>query len=145
MSELSSLTGRGAEVFIRLGVLTLLVGWCFIIIQPFIGIIGWAVVMAVALYPTFERLRSMLGGRTKSAAVLLSACFLLAFIAPAVVLSETLVSGVRMVAKSLEEGTLAIPMPSESVRSWPVVGERVAELWTLAATNLRAGASPFPR
>ena len=139
MIEPPSLSARGAEVFIRIALIALLVGWCFIIIQPFIGIIGWAVVMAVALHPTFERLRAMMGGRTKSAAVLLSVCFLLVFIAPAIVLSETLVSGVRMVAKALEDGTLTIPMPSDSVRSWPVVGDRVADLWTLAATNLDAG------
>ena len=143
MIEPPSLSARGAEVFIRIALIALLVGWCFIIIQPFIGIIGWAVVMAVALHPTFERLRAMMGGRTKSAAVLLSVCFLLVFIAPAIVLSETLVSGVRMVAKALEDGTLTIPMPSDSVRSWPVVGDRVAELWTLAATNLDAVASQF--
>ena len=69
--------------------------------------------------------------------------FLLVFIAPAVVLSETLVSGVRMLATNLQNGSLAIPMPSESVRDWPVIGDRVADFWTLAATNLDALAAQF--
>ncbi len=143
MAETNTLAGRGAEVFIRIGALVLLVGWCFVIVQPFIGIIGWAVVMAVALYPTFDRLQSALGGRTKSAAALMTIGFLLVFIVPAVVLSETLVTGVRMVAGELQRGTIAIPLPSESVKAWPLIGERVAEAWTLAATNLDATVAQF--
>ena len=137
------LTGRGAEVTIRIGLIVLLVGWCFVIVQPFIGIIGWSVVMAVALYPTFDRLRALLGGRTKSAAVLLTIAFLLVFIVPAVVLSETLVSGVRTLARDLQDGTLAIPLPSAAVREWPVIGHRLADAWTLAATNLDTAVLQF--
>jgi len=143
MTEQTTLTGRGAEVAIRIGLLVLLVGWCFVIVRPFIGIIGWAVVMSVALYPTFDRLRTLLGGRTKSAAALMTIVFLLVFIVPAVVLSETLVSGVRMLATNLQNGSISIPMPSASVRDWPVIGDRVADLWTLAATNLDALATQF--
>jgi predicted PurR-regulated permease PerM len=132
----NTLAGRGAEIFIRLGALVLLVAWCFVIVQPFIGIIGWSIVMSVALFPTFDRLRTLMGGRTKSAAVLMTVAFLLVFIVPAVVLSETLVGGVRMVAAELQHGTLKIPMPSESVHTWPIIGERVADFWMQAATNL---------
>ena len=134
MAESNTLANRGAEALIRIAFVLLLVVWCFMILRPFIGIIGWSVVMAVALHPTFERFRHMLGGRTKTAATLMTVAFLLVFIAPAVVLSETLVSGVRMVAKDLQNGTLTIPMPSESVRTWPIIGDRVADLWQLAAT-----------
>ncbi len=137
------MSSRGAEVAIRIAFLALLVGWCFVIVRPFIGIIGWAVVMAVALYPTFDRLRVAFGGRTKSAALLLTIAFLLVFIVPAIVLSETLVSGVRALATSLQNGSLAIPMPSDSVKSWPLVGQRIADLWTLAATNLDAAILQF--
>ena len=143
MVERTTLTGRGAEIAIRIGLIVLLVGWCFVIVRPFIGIIGWAVVMSVALYPTFDRFRTLLGGRTKSAAALMTVVFLLVFIVPAVVLSETLVSGVRTLASNLQNGSISIPMPSESVRDWPVIGDRVADLWTLAATNLDALATQF--
>jgi predicted PurR-regulated permease PerM len=143
MADANPLAERGAEIFIRIGALILLFGWCFVIVQPFTGIIGWAVVMAVALYPTFDWLRSLLGGRTKSAAALLTLAFLLVFIAPAVVLSETLVTGVRMVASQLQHGNVTIPMPSESVKSWPLIGERVTAVWTLAATNLDAAVAQF--
>ncbi len=143
MAEPTTFSSRGAEIAIRIAFLALLVGWCFVIVWPFIGIIGWAIVMAVALYPTFDRLRVALGGRTKSAAVLLTIAFLLIFIVPAVVLSETLVSGIRTLATSLQNGSMAIPLPSETVKSWPFIGERIAALWTLAATNLDAAILQF--
>jgi predicted PurR-regulated permease PerM len=143
MAEQNTLAGRGAEIGIRIGVLVLLVAWCFVILQPFIGIIGWSVVMAVALHPTFDRVRTLLGGRTKSAALLMTIVFLLVFIVPAAVLSETLVTGVRVLAKDLQNGTLAIPLPSASVQTWPMIGERLAEVWTLAATNLDAAILQF--
>jgi len=143
MAESNTLANRGAEALIRIAFVLLLVVWCFMILRPFIGIIGWSVVMAVALHPTFERFRHLLGGRTKTAATLMTVAFLLVFIGPAVVLSETLVSGVRMIAKDLQAGTLTIPMPSESVRTWPIIGDRVADLWQLAATNLDAAIEQF--
>jgi predicted PurR-regulated permease PerM len=143
MAEQSTLTGRGAEVVIRIGLLVLLVGWCFVIVRPFIGMIGWAIVMSVAMYPTYDRLRALMGGRTKSAAAVMTIAFLLVFIVPAVVLSETLVTGVRTLATNLQNGSISIPMPPESVRGWPVIGDRAADLWTMAATNLDALTTQF--
>jgi len=137
------LTDNGTEVIIRIGAVVLLVGWCFVIVRPFIGLIGWAVVMAVALFPAFVHLRTVLGGRRKWAAVLVTTVFLLVFIVPAVVLSETLVSGVQLLAQHLQDGSLRIPLPSESVRTWPVIGERLATLWTLVATNMDAAIQQY--
>jgi predicted PurR-regulated permease PerM len=143
MAENNVLANRSAEAIIRIAFVLLLVVWCFMILRPFIGIIGWSVVMSVALYPTYERFRLLLGGRTKTAATVMTLLFLLVFMVPAIVLSETLVSGVRMVAKDLENGTLTIPLPSASVRSWPLIGDRIADVWQLAATNLDAAIEQF--
>ncbi len=143
MAESNILPGRGGEVVFRIGFVVLLIVGTFLIVQPFIGIIAWAIVMAVAMYPTFERIRTLLGGRPKSAAALLTAAFLVVFIGPAFALSETLVSGVRDLAHDLQAGTVTIPMPSASVHGWPVIGEKVAEVWTLAATNIDAAVLQF--
>lgn len=143
MASSNILPGRGAEIVFRLGTVLLLIGGCFVILRPFLGIIGWAIVMAVAMYPTFLKLRALIGGRTKSAATLICIVFLLVFIVPALVLSETLVSGIRWLAHELQAGTLRIPMPGPSVAGWPIIGERLAEAWTLAATNLEATVLQF--
>src|SRR4029453_19287501 len=60
---------------------------------------------------------------------------------PALRLGET----VRMPLARLGDGRLTIPAPSEAVKAWPLIGERIYEIWQLASTNLRAlviGAPP---
>jgi predicted PurR-regulated permease PerM len=130
------LLDAGVERLIRIGSLLLLLTACFLVVEPFIPIVAWAAVMAVALFPPYVSLRSLLSGRRKTAAALMMIGLILAFLVPVFALSETLIGGIRQLAKGLQEGTLAIPMPPASVSDWPVIGERLAKAWTLAATNL---------
>ena len=55
------------EVAIRLGLLLLLAGWCLLIVSPFVIPIMWGMIIAVAIYPLFLKLKSVLGGRNKLA------------------------------------------------------------------------------
>ncbi|MGB7011296.1 MAG: AI-2E family transporter, partial [Pseudolabrys sp.] len=48
------LTGPFIETAIRLGALAILLYWTLILVRPFISIVIWSVVLAVALYPVFE-------------------------------------------------------------------------------------------
>jgi len=137
-TELSFLRGRGIEIALRSGLLLLLGVACFLVVQPFLTVIGWAVIMTMALHPVFARLSAALGDHRRSSAALLTLLLLGALIAPAVALSETLVSGVRTLAAGLQDGSFAIPMPPESVHTWPLIGERLANAWSAAATNLDA-------
>ena len=57
------------EVAIRLGLLLILVAWCFMIVSPFVLPIMWGIIIAVAIFPLFAKLKSMLGGRNKLAAI----------------------------------------------------------------------------
>ena len=38
------------EIAIKIGVLILLIGWCFLILKPFISPIIWGVIIAVTVY-----------------------------------------------------------------------------------------------
>jgi predicted PurR-regulated permease PerM len=127
---------QGLEVAVRIGVVVLLTAGCLVVLSPFAAIIGWAIVIAVALDPTYEQMCTRLGGRRKTAALIVTLALLGVLIAPAVALSETLFAGVTTLARGAEAGTLRIPPPSPSVASWPVIGERLSAAWSLAATNL---------
>ena len=59
----SDFTKNTIEAAIRLGILLILVAWCFQIIKPFVLPVMWAVIIAVAIYPVFTRLKARLGGR----------------------------------------------------------------------------------
>ena len=56
------------EAAIRLGLLLLLATWCFLIVSPFVLPIMWGIIIAVAVFPLFAKLKSALGGRNKLAA-----------------------------------------------------------------------------
>ena len=50
------------QLVIRLGLLGLLIVWTFLIIRPFVPILTWSAVLAVAFYPAFSWLAKRLGG-----------------------------------------------------------------------------------
>jgi predicted PurR-regulated permease PerM len=132
------LTTTWIELTIRLGVLALLVYWSFLLVQPFISIAVWSAVVTVALYPVYEKLASALGGRRRLAAVVLTAFNLLVVIGPATWLALGLIDSIRTVSEQLDLSALMLPPPSETVRTWPLVGEPIFQFWQLAHTNLSA-------
>jgi predicted PurR-regulated permease PerM len=134
--------GRSSEeviqIAIRLGLLVLLIYWSFVLLRPFISILAWSVMLAVALYPAFNWLSSHLGGRPRLAAVLTTLSVLAVFLGPATWLGIGLVEGLRSVSDHLTSGDVAIPSPPEGVRDWPLIGPQLFELWNKASENLEA-------
>ncbi len=111
MSQQKEFVANALEATVRIGILLVLAAWCFSIVQPFVIPIVWGVIIAVAEYPGYLKLRAWLGGRATTAATLLTALGLLVLLVPAVLLGGTLVDGAHGLAKGLEEGTLAVPPP----------------------------------
>lgn len=132
------LMATGVELTIRLGILAILLYWSFVLIQPFITIAIWAVVLTVALYPAYERLVALLGGRRRLAAVLLSVLSLLVVIGPATWLALGLIDSLRFLSERLDLAALTPPPPPEMVKGWPVIGEPLYQFWELASNNLNA-------
>ena len=129
---------RAMEAAIRIGLVVLLVLWCFNIIKPFIMLVLWGAIIAVAVYPLFVKLTAALAGRRKSAATLMTLCALAILVAPAVMLTDSAIENSQQVAQQLRDGTLTIPPPSAKVQSWPLVGKKLYSTWELAATNIGA-------
>ena len=129
---------RTVEAAIRIGLLVLLLAWCFQIVRPFVMPIAWAVILAVLAYPAYRWLAATLGGRDVLAATGLAVLGLILLIVPAVTLTGTLVEFTGDLMQRLEQGTLKVPPPPESVVTWPVVGEGLDRFWSLASVNLEA-------
>jgi predicted PurR-regulated permease PerM len=134
----NSFMTKALEVTINLGLVVLLLLWCFKIVRPFVEVIVWGIIIAVAVYPFYNRLKSALGGRDGLSATLLTLLALIVLIVPAFLLSESLIDTVQDISSRLENGTLSIPPPSENVRAWPVIGEPLYNSWNLASENLGA-------
>ncbi|MBW2479085.1 MAG: AI-2E family transporter [Deltaproteobacteria bacterium] len=132
---------KALEATIHIGLVVLLLFWCFKIGQPFLQMIVWGIIIAVAIHPAYVRLKSALGGRGRLAATLMTLLALILLLVPTYLLSESLINSAREYSAHLREGTLSVPLPSENVRSWPVIGEPLHEFWSLASNNLVAALS----
>ncbi len=62
----------------------------------------------------------------------------LALIVPTYTLSDSVIDSSMELSKSLKDGTLVIPAPDASVKSWPLIGEKTFAFWNGAAENLEA-------
>lgn len=139
----SNPVGTAIEITIRVAVLVLVVGWCFLIMSPFVSLIVWAIVIAVASYPLFFTLREKLGGRGKLAAATVSVSFSLLILLPAIFLGESLVEGIQHLRTIYQTGELTIPPPGDEVNSWPAIAKPVADLWREASENLSEAMTKF--
>jgi predicted PurR-regulated permease PerM len=126
------------QLAIRLGLLAFLIYWTFVLIRPFVPILAWSIVLAVALYPVFDFLSRLLGGRPRLAAVVLTLINLAIVIGPATWLGLSALDGVKEFAGNLSAGSLMVPSPPEGVKNWPLIGPQLYEHWSQASSNIRA-------
>jgi predicted PurR-regulated permease PerM len=113
--------------------------WSITLVQPFLTIVAWSVILAVALYPAYERLVSALGGRRKLAATLLTIVCLVVVVGPALWLIGGLVDSLRLLSDWVDPNIFS-PPPAR-IQSWPLIGGPLYEFWMLASTNLKAAAA----
>ncbi|WP_036291658.1 AI-2E family transporter [Methylosinus sp. PW1] len=126
------------DLIIRLGALGALAYWSFLLVRPFVTIVTWSAILAVALYPVFEWMTAWLGGRRRLAATIITFLGLLFVIGPATWLGLGVVDGLRSLADRIDAGGVWVPPPPETLRSWPFIGASAYEFWELASTNLRS-------
>jgi predicted PurR-regulated permease PerM len=126
------------QLLIRLGLLGLLLVWALLLVRPFVPILAWSVVLAVALNPVFRRLSDILGGRPKLAATILTLVNLAVVIGPAAWLGMGAVDGITDLAAQMTAGELHVPSPPQSLKGWPIVGPQLFDIWDQATTNLRS-------
>ena len=132
----TALSAEAVDIAIRVGLLALLAYWSWAIIAPFITILVWSAILAVALYPLFDWLKKRLN-RPRLAAVLVTLLCVFVVLAPLVWLGFGLLNGVEFAANKLEAG-ITVPLPPDSVKEWPLIGEQAYRLWTRAVTDISA-------
>jgi len=124
------------QVYLRVGLVVLVVGVCAQIFSPFAPIMLWALVLAVTLYPLHVSLQKRLGGSAAKAATIVVVLGLLLIGVPTVLLGMSLAEHAGDIYRSWQSGTLAIAPPSAGVKEWPLIGERLYAAWNEAAENL---------
>lgn len=124
------------DVVIRLGILLLLLFWCFDILKPFILILIWAVVIAIANYPIYNTLLRIFKGRTIFSAVLLTSLMLSIIIIPSGLVVYSLYEGVNHIQNMFNLGQPLIPAPAGSTANWPSIAKPIVDIWQLASENM---------
>ncbi len=134
---------KAVDASIRIGLVIIIVAYCFQFIRPFLVPVLWGVIIAVAVYPGYRWLRSSLGERHRLAATLLALVGLALLIVPVFMLGGTFLDNMIALSQGLKEGTLVVPPPPEGVGTWPLIGERLEALWSQASQNLESTLQRF--
>lgn len=134
---------KDIESLLKTALLFLVIYICFEIFRPFLVPVVWGIIIAVALYPLHLKLKKLFKGNDKMSTTVITLLVLALIVVPSVLFAGGLISGLKELSTQLEEGTLVIPPPNESVKDWPVVGESVAETWKMFSTNVESGIEHF--
>ncbi|HTM64352.1 MAG TPA: AI-2E family transporter [Gammaproteobacteria bacterium] len=127
---------NGIDKLIRIFIIAAAALWSFEILKPFLGLLAWGFILAVALYPAYCSLNKKLGDRPSLSAYIMTVSMLLLLVGVLSIMTNNMVISVTEVTKSLREGTINIPPPPKSIDSWPVIGPQFYQFWNSASQNL---------
>jgi len=126
------------DVLIRAGLVFALAALCYRVFSPFLTLMVWALILAVAIYPLHQSLARKMGGKQGFAATIIVVIGVALIVVPTAVLMSSLADTVRELVHQVQNNTLQIPAPRAGVREWPVVGKKLYGLWSTAHSNLPA-------
>lgn len=124
------------DTVIRLFIVLLIIAWCLMIMFPFANIILWSLILALALHPLHTTISRKMGGRPKLASAVIVLIILAIVIVPMGLLIGSLVDEVKELKILYDNGSLKLPAPSEKVKEWPVIGNKLYDFWLGASTSL---------
>lgn len=132
------------DVALQLVALALLLIFCYHVLSPFIDAVVWAAILAVALYPVYQRVKVAFKGRGTLAAILLTFLMLCLLVLPTAWLTVTTAGQIKDVAAAYKNGQITIPPPPEKVKGWPLIGNKAYSLWTKASSDLESLIQEYP-
>jgi predicted PurR-regulated permease PerM len=138
-----SYVARSLEVTIKVGLVLVLVAWCFMILKPFLMITLWGIIIAIAIYPMFSRLKALIGNRGKMAAIFVTIILLGLVLLPIMLFGKSLAEAVGFVKDAFAAGRSLVPPPPDTVKEWPLIGQPLFDLWSHASLNLAEVAKDY--
>jgi predicted PurR-regulated permease PerM len=124
-NQSNSNTKQVVEIAIRLAALVFLLYYCFQLLAPFLLPVLWAAIIAVAVYPIHYFMTQKMGGKKTLAAVILTIAVLGLIFVPAGLFLSSLTSNIIELKEQIEQGKLKLDLPSEQIKSWPLIGEKM--------------------
>ncbi|WP_264564618.1 AI-2E family transporter [Flavobacterium sp. N3904] len=125
------------DLIIRIGVLFLLLGWCFDILKPFISILIWAIVIAVAIYPIHCVFVKIFRGKRTLAIIVLTMIMLAFIVIPSFLVTYSLYDGIVYIRDLYKTGQPLIPSPDHIADGWPPITKPIVDIWRSASENFQ--------
>src|SRR6476659_944201 len=94
------LSRRLLDVFIRAGLVVVLVLLCYLIFSPFLTMMLWAVILAITIYPLHQMLAVRIGGKQGLAATLVVLLAIGVIATPTVMLASQFGDSVQNLVKN---------------------------------------------
>ncbi len=112
---------------------------CFKILLPFLGPILWSIVIVVATWPIYVKLKKRLGNRAKSATFVIIFGLALILVGPVGILTASLSEHIGKAANMVQDLTNAkLPEhPPQWVQKLPIVHSWIENIWHEAATDMQ--------
>lgn len=124
------------DTLIRLVILFLLISWCFDIVQPFTMVLAWGVIIAILVYPIYNKLTKLFRGHKTISALVIVLGILSILVIPAWFLTGSIIKEIEQLRDIYSQGKPLIPPPGEIVNSWPSILKPFIDLWQTASENL---------
>ncbi len=129
---------RVIDITIKMVLILLLIGLCTKIMLPFVIPVLWGVILAITLFPLFQRLSKLLNGKKVLPSIIITFVLLVILILPTVWLLTSLAEEAKNLFLALRDNTFYVAPPDKSVADWFLVGDPVYNAWNLIATNIEA-------
>jgi predicted PurR-regulated permease PerM len=124
------------EAAIHIALLFIFIISSYLIFKPFLVLVVWGIIIAIALFPIFTKMTKLFKGHKGWAATFIVLIGLGLLITPTIKFAGTTIDGLQSLSAQLEQGSFVVPQPPDGVKEWPVIGEKTWELWKLAAVDL---------
>lgn len=135
------------DAAVKIFLIGLMLSLSYQIIKPFVMPVMWAIIIAVAFSPLITKLSNLCGGRRKLVCVSFGVLAAAVLVVPMVLLASSSLETLQVVIADLEDNSLSFIQPApEKLAEVPLVGEKLSELWNLAATDIPsalAATKPF--
>ncbi|WP_084448822.1 AI-2E family transporter [Desulfovibrio inopinatus] len=127
---------RAMEAALRISLVAVIIMSCLMIIKPFVPIVLWAIIIAVSVRPSQERLARVLGGRFGLSAVLFTFAGLALIIVPTVLFADSVLNGASSLISTVENNALQLPPPPAWFDNIPFLGSSITSTWNMLSTDL---------
>ncbi len=130
------------EIAIKVGLIAMVIYLSYLIAKPFMAIVVWGVIIAVAISPLVNGLEKRFGHR-KKIIIAITVAVIAALLIPTYSLSGKVIESSQALVHAMQDGNVTIPPPTEKVKEWPLIGEKSYAFWDSASKNLKETLAPF--